>query len=133
MVRSIDIMPTILDFLNISDSPQSQGVSLLPALRGKLEESPILLETMFPYYAAEALDDIPVKITGLRTSEWKIVYVTMEKDGKPAWVGQLYNLKKDRCETKDLADQYPGRVRQLADEWLGYAKRVQLYPFYISE
>ncbi len=46
---------------------------------------------------------------------------------------ELYNLRNDRCETTDLADKYPARVRQLADEWLAYAKRVKLYPFYLSE
>ncbi|NQU07094.1 MAG: sulfatase-like hydrolase/transferase, partial [Candidatus Abyssubacteria bacterium] len=116
MVRSIDIMPTILDFLNIPDSPDSQGVSLLPALDGKLGESPALLETMLPYYESEDLGDIPVKISGLRTDKWKLVYVTMEKDGRPAWIGQLYDVEKDPFELFDVADKNQAVFTRLMSE-----------------
>ena len=116
MVRSIDIMPTILDFLNIPGSPDSQGVSLLPALDGKLGESPALLETMLPYYESEDPGDIPVKISGLRTGKWKLVYVTMEKDGRPAWIGQLYDVEKDPFELFDVADKNQAVFTRLMNE-----------------
>ena len=62
--------------------------------------------------------------------DWKLVW-GKRMPWQIDW--ELYNLKRDRCETTDLADKYPRRVRQLADEWLGYAKRVGLHPFYLSE
>jgi arylsulfatase A-like enzyme len=116
MVRSIDIMPTILDFLNIPESPHSQGVSLLPALDGRLKENPILLETMLPYYESESLDDIPVRIMGLRTSEWKLVYVTLEKDGKSAWIGQLYDVTKDPLELFNVMKENSDTFGHLMNE-----------------
>ncbi len=116
MVRSIDIMPTILDFLGIPDSADSQGVSLLPALEGKLEERPILLETMLPYYESEDLKDIPVELTGLRTREWKLVYVSMEKDGRPAWTAELYNVSKEPYELFDVREENKTTFNRLMNE-----------------
>jgi arylsulfatase A-like enzyme len=71
MVRSIDIMPTILDLLEIPQTKNNQGVSLLPRMFGfrrnslKLEA---LIENYLPYfnfgYAA---------LEGLRTGEYKYI------------------------------------------------------------
>jgi len=116
MARSIDIMPTILDALGIDDSPQSQGVSLLPALRGKRQELPILLETMLPFYQIEGPDDMPVRVTGLRTGEWKLMYATMEQEGKPAWIGELYNVKNDPLEIFNVAQRNPEMFSRMMNQ-----------------
>jgi arylsulfatase A-like enzyme len=116
MVRSIDIMPTILDFLDIDDSPQSQGVSLLPALNGTRQEHPILLETMLPSYEIDDPDDMPVRVTGLRTGEWKLVYATLEKDGRPAWIGELYNVRNDPLELFNVAERHPETFSRLMNQ-----------------
>jgi len=104
MVKTIDIMPTILDFLGVADGPHSQGVSLLPAIDGKPSESPIFLETMLPYYERDD-DDVPTRVFGLRTAEWKLVYVLAEKDGKTYWSGELYNVRKDPFELFDVREE----------------------------
>jgi hypothetical protein len=39
---------------------------------------------------------------------------------------ELYNLAEDRCETNDLAAQYPDRVQALAAEWEQWARRVNV-------
>lgn len=116
MVRSIDIMPTVLDFLDIKGSPQSQGVSLLPALRGTPEEHPVLLETMLPYYEIDGPDDAPVRVSGLRTGEWKLVYATLEKDGQPAWIGELYNVRNDPLELFNVAERNPDTFGRLMNQ-----------------
>ena len=121
----IDVMPTLRAAAG-ADYPKSfaghaiqaeEGLNLLPVLNGGcLPERPIYFE----HQEARAL------IRG----DWKLVWgkrMPWEID----W--ELYNLKEDRCETRDLADRHPQRVRELADEWLRYARRVQLYPFYLSE
>jgi len=120
----IDVMPTLRAVAR-ADYPKSfqghdicpeEGVNLLPVFNGAtLPERPIYFE----HQAARAL------IRG----DWKLVWgkrMPWDID----W--ELYNLKQDRCETKDLADQHPERVKQLADEWLRYARRVKLYPFYVD-
>jgi arylsulfatase A-like enzyme len=116
MVRSIDIAPTILDYLGIDDDSSAQGVSLLPALDGNFEESPILLETMLPYYESEDLGDIPVKLIGLRTGEWKLVFVTMERDGKPGWMAELYHVSKEPLELFDVKEQNEDVFNRMMNE-----------------
>jgi arylsulfatase A-like enzyme len=116
MVRSIDIMPTILDFLDFPDTPHTQGVSLLPALDGKLVETPILLEATLHYYESEGLGHEPIMITGLRTSEWKFVYVVVERDGKRGWTGELYNVADEPLELLDVKNENPEIFNRLKDE-----------------
>jgi arylsulfatase A-like enzyme len=116
LVRSIDIMPTILDFLDIPAAERAQGRSLLPALDGKLEETPALLEATLHYYESEGLGHQPVMITGLRTSEWKLVCVTFERDGKPGWIGELYNVAKEPLELTDVSEDNPAIFKGLIEK-----------------
>jgi arylsulfatase A-like enzyme len=120
----IDVMPTLraaagADYpktLNGHAIQSEEGVNLLPVFNGAtLPERPIFFE----HQEARAL------IRG----DWKLVWGKRMPE-EIDW--ELYNLKQDRCETKDRADLHPERVKQLAAEWLGYAKRVQLYPFYLE-
>jgi arylsulfatase A-like enzyme len=115
MVRSIDIMPTILDFLRISPVPHAQGVSLLPALKGEFRSEPILLETHLPYYESGDTGHLPMKVTGLRTPEWKLVYATGEKDGQPFHVTELYNVKKEPLELFNVANDQPETFARLME------------------
>ncbi len=118
MVKTIDIMPTILDSLGIDDGPHSQGRSLLPAANGdKVEESPVLLETMLPYYEVED-NKFPAIVRGLRTPEWKLVYVTIEKAGKQYSTGELYNVGKEPYELFDVREQNRLTFMQLLKEVL---------------
>ena len=57
-------------------------------------------------------------------------------DWKPVWgermprevERKLYNLKRDRCETTNLADSHPERVKLLAAQWERYARRTGRIP-----
>jgi arylsulfatase A-like enzyme len=116
MVGSVDIMPTVLDFLDIPDSPHSQGTSLLPSLDGKLQETPILLEATLHYYESENLGHDPLMITGLRTSEWKLVHATVERGGKSGWTGELYNVAKEPDELHDVKNENRDTFMSLVNE-----------------
>jgi len=51
-VSHIDIFPTVCDVLGIEKPSFLQGVSLLPALKGKrLPEKPIYFESLYPHYS----------------------------------------------------------------------------------
>ena len=90
--------------MGIADIPQTQGQSLLPAFDGKPVESPILLETMLPYYESGGADRPPTRLMGLRTPEWKMVYIAVEKEGGTYWTGKLYNVGKEPLELFDVRD-----------------------------
>jgi len=47
---------------------------------------------------------------------------------KRTW--ELYNLAEDRCETNNLIEKNPGKAKELETEWLAWAKRVKVNPYY---
>jgi arylsulfatase len=106
----IDLVPTILD---AAGGPQAEPHQE-PGTRGQIPPFPG--KSLVPAFA----HDGPVRHDALwwehegnraiRMGDWKLVAA---KD-KP-W--ELYDLTTDRTETRNLADQQSGRVRELADRW----------------
>lgn len=83
-VESIDIMPTVMDLLDINKYPDIEGVSLVPLISGKEEDAD-----------RYAFSDIVSK-QSIRTNDWKLIY---NKDDNTY---ELYNLKKDPEEARNL-------------------------------
>jgi arylsulfatase A-like enzyme/Flp pilus assembly protein TadD len=85
-----DIFPTLCDILKIETPPVLQGVSLLPAMRGKtLPERPIYFESMYPYYSRGWA---PLK--GFISGNSKFI---------ESPIPELYDLEKDFHELQNLA------------------------------
>ena len=102
-IRTIDIMPTILEQLKISindNFSNIDGVSLIPLIHNHtVEEKYAFSETGNPLDSNE-----PPKLPNtksIRTSDWKLIYKTFD-DSK-----ELYNLKNDPNELTNLFGQYP--------------------------
>jgi arylsulfatase len=55
-------------------------------------------------------------------SDWKLVRL----GGQGQW--ELYDLKTDRTEQKNLARQEPERLRELARKWTQWASRGNVAP-----
>jgi arylsulfatase A-like enzyme/Tfp pilus assembly protein PilF len=88
----VDIMPTILDFLNIESPKNIQGTSLIPAMKsGKARERTFYIESIFP---KEALGCAEVK--GVIKNNYK--YIDLPES-------ELYNLKDDPFERNNLVSQ----------------------------
>ena len=85
----------------------SSGRSLLPDLRG--EATP---ERGIPTAHEGA--------RGYRLGDWKIVWGKRQR-APVTW--QLFDLSKDPSEQHDLAAQQPGKLRELADAWMAWAKK----------
>jgi arylsulfatase len=115
----IDIMATCVDisgakYPSVYRSKQikpMEGRSLAPSFAGKS------LERKAIYWEHEANRAVLV-------GDWKLV----AKGRKGAW--ELYNLKADRTETRDLAGKHPDRVAKLEAMWEAYAKRADVLPIY---
>ncbi|MAS93639.1 MAG: arylsulfatase [Verrucomicrobiales bacterium] len=110
----IDFMPTFLDAAN-GEYPVTragvpvllmEGVSLLPVLTGE-ETSISRPAPLFWHWA---------KNRAIRDGDWKLVW---EQKAKNGW--ELYNLKNDRTETKNLAEEVPNQVRLLSEKWEAWA------------
>ena len=98
MVTHLDFLPTLLDFLQISAPEEVQGESYLNALRGRpIPSRELLCEATLPKFThGWALID------GLRNEDWKYIQAPKE---------ELYHLKTDPYEVKNLVDQSAYRER----------------------
>jgi arylsulfatase len=111
----VDFIPTFLDLtgmnqaetLNGSIVPPLPGKSLLPAILGNKSVSHDFL--FFHHYGLFKNDP---DNCALRMGQWKIV--SSNKDGKN-W--ELYDLRKDRSEQKELSGKNPEIVRQMVQKW----------------
>jgi arylsulfatase len=103
----VDILPTILDVTgakgfspewNNETAPPLPGTSLVPTLK----KDGVLKHDYIYFHHGQN--------RAIRVGDWKLV----AKGGGP-W--ELYNLKNDRCESKNLAEKYPDRVRKMSAKW----------------
>lgn len=97
LVRSVDILPTILDVLGIENQYSFDGCSLLPTLQGK--------EHIRPDFAY--MDSPPYR--GIRTSEWKLI---RNEETKAL---ELYNLESDPGETRNVAETNSEKASELVE------------------
>jgi Flp pilus assembly protein TadD len=89
-VRTIDIAPTVLQFLNIVPPPEMQGVGLLPLLLGKTASLPTSVTYCETYYPNEFGWSV---LRALRSGQFK--YIDAPKP-------ELYDLEADPQENRNL-------------------------------
>jgi arylsulfatase len=100
----IDVVPTVLEVAgaevskNGNNAPELPGKSLARLFSGDTQ-----LDRPYLWWLHEGN-------RALRQGDWKVVAA---KD-RP-W--ELYDLSKDRCETKDVAAEHPARVKELVRLW----------------
>ncbi len=91
-VSHIDIFPTVCDVLGIAKPSFLQGISLLPALKGKkLPERPVYFESLYPYYSRG----------------WAPIegYIFEQKKFIDSPIPELYDLELDFDELNNLAER----------------------------
>jgi choline-sulfatase len=103
-VRLIDIMPTLLDLLNIKKNKEIQGTSLIRYIKGneKDPELPAYSESLYAKYHFNWSE-----LHSWREKEWKYIQST-----EP----ELYNIQTDPGEMVNLADEKPQIVEKLDKE-----------------
>ncbi len=117
----IDIMATCVDVAGATYPSEFkgntvtplEGKSLVPAFgNGNIERQAI-------YWEHEAN-------RAIRVGKWKLVSRYISEDNLGPW--ELYDMETDRSETKNLAKEYPDRVKELAAMWQRYAERATVLP-----
>ncbi|MBL61828.1 MAG: N-acetylgalactosamine-6-sulfatase [Opitutae bacterium] len=118
---AVDLVPTLLD---LADVPHPKGIkydgeSLPDVLLGKSNASrkqPLLFRRppdRDAYYGDNDLPDLAI-----REGKWKFL---CEYDGTDA---ELYDMEKDRGETKNLADKHPELVARLTKVCIDWHKSL---------
>lgn len=95
----VDVFPTLLDAVGSEYSNSLDGVSLLPTLRG--EEQDLSERALYWEFPRERLWQAG------RRGDWKAIRYGMDQ---PV---ELYNLKKDPSETRDVSADHPKIVTEV--------------------
>lgn len=104
----VDFVPTVLELAGLKP-PESWSGQTRPPLPGHT------LVSLLKRDASIARDAIYWHHEGnraLRVGDWKIV---SEAENENRW--ELYNLKRDRIESQNIAAANPDRVRQMSAQW----------------
>ena len=123
-VMSIDFYPTMLEMAGVP-RPRSQkhdGLSLVPLLQqtGNLDR-----ELLFNYFPSGS----PTKPGGVtvRAGDWKLIRWFQTSQEFPD-EHELYNLRDDLGESKNLAKQHPDILERLSAELDRFLKDVVAFP-----
>jgi len=109
IIQSCDFYPTLLQLLAIQAQQSFDGISIVPALQGgKLQRKAIF--TYFPHQT-RVPDWLPPSVS-VHAGDWKLIRLFHgEAPGKHSY--NLFNLKSDIGEDKNLAAENPERVEEL--------------------
>lgn len=122
-VRSIDLLPTVTEFLTLAPNPAAQGVSLWPLIERRQPlpgkgSNYAYIETLYPKTYMNWSE-----LRGMRTDRWKFILAP-----KP----ELYDLEKDPAEKENVIARHPAEADQLQKkiwEVIGPAARDQKLSF----
>ena len=114
--QSTDIMPTILDILDIPLIEDIEGASLMPLIKGNINIRKYTFaesgKNDFEQNKRIYLPGIKGRWRMIRTDEWKLIYIPHPEND----IYELYNLKDDPKETKNLFAKKPEIASMLKEE-----------------
>ena len=128
IVQSIDFYPTLLELCGLQAQPGQKfdGASFAPALTGgKFTRDTIFCH--FPHNnASQPYEGMPAPTppgpaTYVRRGDWKLIRFYCDNHDQSDR-HELYNLREDLGETKDLASVMPEKVKELAALIDGFLK-----------
>ena len=117
-VITMDIHATILEAVNEKADPSNtpDGISLLPMLKG---ESELKRESIYFHYPNYAFHKGNRLGSAIRSGDYKLIKF-YDNDSI-----ELYNLKNDISETRNIADEMPAKAKRLRaalEAWLEKTK-----------
>tara|TARA_Y100000310_G_scaffold267407_1_gene279385 strand:- start:6799 stop:8124 length:1326 start_codon:yes stop_codon:yes gene_type:complete len=124
-VQTIDIMPTILDILDIPLIEKVDGKSLVPIINEGEDDRKYLFaengKMEFKQNNRTFFPGIKGKWRMIRTNEWKLIYIPHPEND----IYELYNLKEDPKENVNLINKELGVAKELRGklfEWMNHSK-----------
>ena len=104
-VELLDILPTLLDYLELPTPRHLRGRSLIPLVEGEKPEPRLIL--------ARQKGPVEARVYSLAEGRWKLVY-DLNRD-----TAELYDLVADPKEKNNLASSRPAEVNRLRRLLLG--------------
>ncbi|WP_414664763.1 sulfatase [Horticoccus sp. 23ND18S-11] len=119
IIQSVDFFPTFADVLKlqIPDTLKFDGKSFAPALRGTAHDR----GPTFCHFPHTTPASGGLASTWVRVGDWKLIRFYCLNDDQSDLL-ELYNLKDDLGETRNLAAQQPARVAELNALITGFLK-----------
>jgi arylsulfatase A-like enzyme len=123
--RHVDLLPTLLELLEVEPPVEMQGRSLVPLMR-----DPALLPEEPPVYAQASIQAFKtIQMRSLKADGWKLIETLV-----PEHREELFHVAEDPDETRNLIEEQPevsARMRALLDELVeampvGIAETVEL-------
>jgi len=111
IIQSIDFFPTMLEIagIKLKKGVEIDGQSIVPLLTGKGKFD---RETIFCHFPTYVIATKSLPGTYVRKGDWKLIRLYGEGPNRSNSF-ELYNLKDDISETKNLADKMPKKVKEL--------------------
>ncbi|MAR14806.1 MAG: hypothetical protein CL717_03840 [Chloroflexi bacterium] len=115
-VSTRDILPTLIDMLQLDQNITTDGNSLFSLIKGKIiDEKPIFIQSSFPMEKESGY------LVGIRTSKYK--YNRSIDNSKQNVF--LYNLEKDPKEEQNIANEEKEIVEQYENILKNYLSNIQ--------
>ena len=128
-VRGIDVMPTVLELLEIPPVDYLEGRSLMPVIRGRESEDRIaFIQSSRAGYQEEDPANVTDRIRAVRTGEWKLIHHHYLENPTTF---ELYDLIGDPLEQHNVINQYPEKANELKNlltDWVLYTQEVSPPP-----
>lgn len=120
VISTVDHYPALLEMTGQDKRPDDHkdGVSYVPALQGKaFDRGPTICG--FSHFVRATMN---VPNTWIRSGDWKLMRFWFDGAGQEHRY-ELYNLKDDIGETKNLASAYPEKVQSMAAQLDSYHRK----------
>jgi choline-sulfatase len=126
-VRGIDVLPTLLELLEMPVPDYLEGRSMMPILSGEeTADRTAFIQTSRAGYGEPDPQNVTDRIRAVRTPEWKLVhYNYLENQTR----FELYHLASDPYEQRNVIDSHPQKANELRKELLEWLiEREQVKP-----
>lgn len=130
-VQLIDVMPTILDLLDLKIPDMVQGQSLAAFAKGQpfQRRGPVMTSRYASPHAHGMVPENGTDTVALLDAGWKLIY---RDKGKQVGLNkvELYDRRTDRGEAKNVAGEHPQEVSRMVTEigkWLDAEKKIKSF------
>ncbi|MFW5754625.1 MAG: arylsulfatase [Marinilabiliaceae bacterium] len=116
-----DMYPTFCEVAGIESQKETDGISLLPELKGEIQTAHNYLYWEFPALGGRQ---------AVRMGKWKGVRYNLDKGNREI---ELYNLETDPDETEEISDQHPEVTEEIRDLMRTSRDPSSLFEFPLDE